>query len=177
MRATNRFQSKAIHEFELISNLMSFAAKKAFHFYGVLILPEILGGMILYHGFRLEGASLLIALLILFLVLINIYFYQTKKLIQDHRLRLIINGQTIQILNSQQLFLQQNLGNLDIHFRYTQGYPTLEITAPDIQSLYISYYKANKSIQSNHQLRQPDYWIKKAKAWQQLCRLLKVNSD
>lgn len=175
MKEVHPISDNTIYEFDLVLNSTHFAAEQALNFYGILVLPALLGSTLLYHHLGLRAAYLLIALVLLFLVLVNLYFFNERKLARNKQLRLLIDGQFLQILNSQKVYLHQRIHDLVIVYRYVGQYPTLDISGADFPSLYISYYRPSKSVAADSQLRQPDYWIKKKRLWEQLCRLMKVH--
>ncbi|MEO1626889.1 MAG: hypothetical protein AAFV25_17175, partial [Bacteroidota bacterium] len=145
---------------------------KAFNFYGILLLPTLMGGVLMYFGLGLRAEYLAIAMLMLLIGLVNVYFFKQKQLTRDKHLRLLIDERFIQILNSQRVYLHQPIKELIVVHRHVQQYPTLEIREQNLASVCISLYQTDKSAPLEKQLRQPDYWIKSRTDWNRLCRLM-----
>ncbi|MEM9921337.1 MAG: hypothetical protein AAF990_24770 [Bacteroidota bacterium] len=172
MKDVNQQPGNAIYEFELVLNSTPLAANKAFNFYGILVIPTLLGAILMYHGLGLRAEYLLIAVLMLSIGLANLYFFNEKQRVRDQHLRLLVDGSFIQILSSEKVYLHRQIEELVIVHRYVQQYPTLEIGEGDLASIYISLCQVDKSVPLEKQLRQPDYWIESKTDWHRLCQLM-----
>ncbi|MEL6973125.1 MAG: hypothetical protein AAFZ63_19670 [Bacteroidota bacterium] len=164
-----------IHRFELMPNSAALAQSLAFNFYGLFLLPFLLGGMILYNVFLLRDENFLLLLCLLLLVLINTYIFNKKKITRSNSVQLILTDSFLELLNDRGFYLQQTLQELEISWLPDRNPPALRIVGQDFPCLLISPPGSLHQLPPGPRIEQPtDYCLVCKGDWPLLIQLTQV---
>ena len=158
------FQSNHIYRFELTSNSAHYASEKAFNLYGILIIPILLGGILMYDVFKLTDEYFMYAFMVMVLTILNIYFFYQRMIKRNHILKLIIFDDYLQIMNSKQIYFNEKINLLDIEI-IRCGIPlqsAIKISHEDFQDIIIGLKIPSSKIKTGtkHDLSNADYSLK-----------------
>ena len=170
--------SNTLSRFELIPNTSHIGTENAFSIYGILIIPQLLGGVFLYHAFEIRGIFFWVALGVLTLILVNVYIFYKRTSYRDHVLKLIIDNTYIQMMNYREIQFQSHIEDVKIEMIKCgrQGYPAIKLSNEELPSFIIGLKQPLQNQEMTQSLIQPDYWLKNKKEWEYLYeRLLKRN--
>lgn len=152
-----------IHRFELKVNTDENAYEKAFNLYGILLMPALLGGVLMYSVFELRQMYFTATFLLLVVVLANLYFYSERINYKTNTLKLILIQNVIQLIDNEQNYFRANIEELDIHLILCgkKLQPALCIKSEHIERIVIGLrnIKMNSPITIKNPLCQPDVWL------------------
>jgi len=172
--------TNTIHRFELTVNSSGSAFEKAFSLYGILIIPSFLGIDLIYNVLRLREESLWITIIVLVMILINIYFFYQKRIIEKHRLKLLIYNGYIRIRDNQKIYFKEEFYQINIKpiLCGKKLQPALQLNSKSGERIIIGlkHIKLDVLEQSQNQLSQPDYWLSNQYQTQSLMKILKINT-
>ncbi|MEO1259513.1 MAG: hypothetical protein AAFZ15_11980 [Bacteroidota bacterium] len=171
----------AIHRFELEPNTRKSGTQEAFATYGILFLPMLLGGVVLFNLFKLTGFIFWASWAVLAIVLINIYVFYKRKAKHIQSLSILVEGSHIQITDSQKIYLHTNIQNLIITtLRCGKSrLPAIGINCKSFAGVIIGLGKESiiHKVGEDHPLCQPDYLLSSEKKWSELLELLSMDND
>jgi hypothetical protein len=152
------------HRFDLKINSNQSAQEKAFNLYGILIIPALLGGVLMYNIFQLRDEYWFIAYALLMICLMNLYFFNQRKMKKNDILKLVITGNYIQCLDNDKIYFQGNLEDLqsEVILCGKSLQPAIKVHHPDAYGLVIGLKHKSSEFQitQQHELCQPDYWLR-----------------
>lgn len=168
-----------IHRFELKNNSYQRAYENAFNLYGVLIIPILLGGILMYNVFQLRDEYFVIPFLLLVFFLGNLYIFSQRMMYKNYTLKLIINNDYIQILDREQIYFQGDLAHVSIEvIRYGKKLKSaIQLTNEDLGSIILGLKdtELNNIIYTENKLCLPDYSISTKRQSNLLLSLLRKN--
>ena len=170
----NRFDT--ISRYELIPNTILIGAENAFSIYSILIIPNLLGGIILYNLFGIRGSFFWVTVGLLALLLVNLYVYYKRTFRSDYVLKLIIDRNYIQIMSDNKIQFQAPTSEVTMRLIKCgkQNYSAIKIRHEEFQ-VFIIGFKESLPIEEHtirQPLTQPDYWLKNKREWKQLYQQL-----
>lgn len=166
----------AFNRFELTDNSSERAAEKAFNLYGVLIIPTLLGGILMYDLFQLRDEYFVVSFLLMVVVLINLYFFYRTMTYGFNPIKMIIQEDYIQLLDKEQVYFQDDLKriNIEIILCGRQLQPAIRLSGKNFQGVVIGLKdtKIDRPIEVKNKLCLPDYWMLNQNQSNQLMSLI-----
>ena len=146
--------------------------EQAFSIYGILLLPKLIGGIILYYIFELRGIYFLIALALLFILMLNIYFYYKRILWKEHQLKLIVDSNYLRLMDNKNIYMSAHIKEIKTRKIITgkKNYPAISIKSEGFDEILIGLKKQQNTLDSEQStsICQPDYWLIKGEEWKTL---------
>ena len=152
-----------IRRFELKINGYEHAYERAFNLYGILLMPALLGGVLMYNVFELRQEYFMVSFLLMAVILLNLYFFYERIIHTSNTIKLILLDNNIQIMDHNQSYFQEHIDNLEIDIILCGRnlIPALCIKSKDNEKMIIGLknIKIDHTIETQNQLCQPDYWL------------------
>ena len=103
-----------IHRFELKANSYQKAYETTFSLYGILVVPALVGGILMYNVLELRDEYFVITITLLVAFLFNIYVFYQKMIYTKHSLKLIIMGENMQLMDNKHIYFYENMHQTNI---------------------------------------------------------------
>ena len=176
MKKNEPLANNHIHRFELIPNTTSYGIEKMFSLFGILISPILLSSVLMYNVFTLRATYFWMSMTLLIIILLNVYMFYRMMIERNNKLQLIITGDYFQILNSKQVYLQEQMNTMNIYALNCGKpfYSAIKISNEGFEGIIIGVKDRKDVFQETtaHQLTQPDYWLRRTNDWEVLSQLL-----
>ena len=142
--------------------------------YIMLGAPLLLGGVLIYHVFEWHGTAFWTAFTILFILLLNLYFYLINNQYFENDLQLILTSHDLQIIKHRKILFQAEKSQLDIEVipNNNTDMSTIQIKKEGKLVIAIKSKKLNRFLNRAEGIENEVYEVKSSKQWEVLVRQL-----
>ena len=169
-----------IHRFELFPNSSNIGSEQSFNLYGILIIPQLLGSIMLHYIFDIRQMHFWIVWIVLAMILWNIYFFYKKIIYHENIIKLIINNNYLHIIDNKNTYMQTHIENVIVKKNISgkKRFPTIEIRSEDFKGISIGLKREQTNLDEGEikTLSLPDYWLINEKEWDNLSQQLFKNA-